>query len=75
MIGGYRTPNALAIRTVLLQDGTAYVQAGAGLVADSVPQTEYDETRHKARAAMLAVEMAEHSARMNHIVGIGGKKS
>jgi len=39
------------------------VQAGAGLVAGSVPQTEYEETRHKARAAMLAVEMADQSAR------------
>jgi len=67
--------SAIAIRTLLLKDGTAYVQAGAGLVAESVPQTEYDETRHKARAAMLAVEIAEHSARMNHIVGNGGKKS
>jgi anthranilate synthase component 1 len=67
--------SAIAIRTLLLKDGTAYVQAGAGLVADSVPQTEYDETRHKARAAMLAVEMADHSARLSHTVGIGGKKS
>ena len=55
--------SAIAIRTLLLKDGAAYVQAGAGLVADSVPQTEFDETRHKARAAMLAVEMADHSAR------------
>ncbi len=51
--------SCIAIRTLLLKDGTAYVQAGAGLVADSVPQTEYEETYHKARAAMLAVEMAE----------------
>jgi anthranilate synthase component 1 len=51
--------SAIAIRTLMLKNGTAYVQAGAGLVADSVPQTEYEETSHKARAAMLAVEMAE----------------
>jgi anthranilate synthase component 1 len=58
--------SAIAIRTLMLKDGTAYVQAGAGLVADSVPETEYEETRHKARAAMLAVEIAGHSARMTH---------
>jgi anthranilate synthase component 1 len=58
--------SCIAIRTLLLKDGTAYVQAGAGLVADSVPGTEYEETRHKARAAMLAVEMAEHSVRTTH---------
>ncbi len=50
--------SAIAIRTLTLKDGIAYAQAGAGIVADSVPVTEYDETRHKARAAMLAVEMA-----------------
>ncbi len=61
--------SAIAIRTLLLKDGTAYVQAGAGLVADSVPQTEYDETRHKARAAMLAVELAECSARAEQASG------
>jgi anthranilate synthase component 1 len=50
--------SCITIRTLLLKDGVAYVQAGAGIVADSVPETEYQETRHKARAAMLAVEAA-----------------
>jgi anthranilate synthase component 1 len=50
--------SAIAIRTLTLKDGVAYAQAGAGIVADSVPVTEFEETRHKARAAMLAVEMA-----------------
>ncbi len=51
--------SCIAIRTMLVKDGTAYVQAGGGIVADSDPQMEYEETRHKARAAMLAVERAE----------------
>jgi anthranilate synthase component 1 len=50
--------SCIAIRTLLLKDGVAYVQAGGGIVADSQPEAEYDETRHKARAAMLAVESA-----------------
>jgi anthranilate synthase component 1 len=50
--------SCIAIRTLLLRNGVAYAQAGAGIVADSRPGAEYEETRHKARAAMLAVEMA-----------------
>ena len=48
---------ALAAR--LAANGMAYVQAGAGVVADSVPATEYQETRAKARAALRAVALAE----------------
>ncbi len=43
---------------MLIKDGVAYVQAGGGIVADSDPQMEYEETRHKARALMLAVDAA-----------------
>ena len=50
--------SCIAIRTMVLKDGTAYVQAGGGIVADSDPQAEYEETRHKARALMNAVELA-----------------
>ena len=50
---------AIAIRTALLKDGVAHVQAGAGIVADSVPDTENLETRHKATAALYAVRRAE----------------
>lgn len=46
----------IAIRTLLLKDGTAYVQAGAGVVADSDPAKEQQETRDKARAVLTAVE-------------------
>jgi anthranilate synthase component 1 len=49
----------IAIRTILLKSGKAYVQAGAGLVFDSVPSREYDETANKARACLRAIEMAQ----------------
>lgn len=49
---------AIAIRTALIKDGVAYVQAGAGIVADSVPATEADETTHKAAAIIRAVGLA-----------------
>ncbi|HET8595787.1 MAG TPA: anthranilate synthase component I [Intrasporangium sp.] len=50
---------AIAIRTALIKDGQAHVQAGAGIVADSVPALEYDETVNKAAAALRAVAAAE----------------
>jgi anthranilate synthase component I len=46
-------------RTLLVKDGTAYVQAGGGIVADSDPDTEYEETVNKSKAVRRAVEMAE----------------
>jgi len=49
----------IAIRTITMQDGRASVQAGAGIVADSNPAAEYEETRDKARALLQAIEMAE----------------
>ena len=49
---------AIAIRTALLDGGTAHVQAGAGIVADSVPRTEHDECVAKATAALRAVATA-----------------
>lgn len=49
---------AIAIRTLVTKGDTIYVQAGAGIVAGSVPSTEYDETVNKARAVISAVEMA-----------------
>ncbi len=50
---------AIAIRTVIIKDGKAYVQAGGGIVADSVPENEYYETLNKAKACMKAIQMAE----------------
>ncbi|MFJ9614678.1 anthranilate synthase component I [Streptomyces noursei] len=51
---------AIAIRTALLRDGTAYVQAGAGIVADSDPVAEDTECRNKAAAVLRAVHTANH---------------
>jgi anthranilate synthase component 1 len=48
----------IAIRTILFTDAKAYIQAGAGIVADSIPQREYRETLEKARALIGAVEHA-----------------
>ncbi|WP_433302746.1 anthranilate synthase component I [Actinoplanes sp. CA-030573] len=50
---------AIAIRTALLKDGTAYVGAGAGIVADSDPAAEETETRNKAAAVLAAIASAE----------------
>jgi anthranilate synthase component 1 len=49
----------IAIRTIQLRDGMAYIQSGAGVVADSIPEKEYEETISKARALVKAIEMAE----------------
>ena len=50
---------AIAIRTAVMRDGVAYVQAAAGIVADSVPALEEQETRNKARAVLQAIATAE----------------
>ena len=47
------------IRTVVIKGRQAYIQAGAGIVADSIPEHEYEETCNKARAMMKAIELAE----------------
>jgi anthranilate synthase component 1 len=51
--------SCIAIRTMLLKGGKAYVQAGGGLVADSTPLGEYEESRNKAKAALKALAMAK----------------
>ena len=55
--GGLSMDTAIAIRTVLVTGGSAYVQAGAGIVADSDPAKEYEETLNKARALLRAAAM------------------
>ncbi|HXH60589.1 MAG TPA: anthranilate synthase component I [Fimbriimonadaceae bacterium] len=50
---------AIAIRTILIKGGKAYVQAGAGIVYDSVPSKEYTECVNKAKAALRAIEIAQ----------------
>ena len=56
---------AIAIRTAVIKDHTLYIQAGAGIVYDSVPRSEWEETMNKGRAVFRAVSMAE--------AGLGGK--
>jgi len=50
---------AIALRTAVVKDGMLHVQAGGGVVADSVPQAEWQETQSKAQALLRAAEMAE----------------
>jgi anthranilate synthase component 1 len=59
--GGRTMDTAIAIRTVVVQGGEAHVQAGAGVVADSVPALEYEETLNKARALLRATQMVGRS--------------
>ncbi len=53
---------ALVLRTGIYKDGVMYVQAGGGIVADSVAEDEYQETRHKSGALMRAIDIAESGA-------------
>jgi anthranilate synthase component 1 len=54
---------AIALRTMVIKDGRAYVQAGGGIVADSNPTNEYQESLNKARALLRALDEAEQMAR------------
>jgi anthranilate synthase component 1 len=56
---GGNMDTCIALRTLVLKGQTAYLQAGAGIVADSVPQSEFEETMNKARGLLRALEMAE----------------
>ena len=66
---GYALPErremdtCIAIRTLVLRDGVAYLQAGGGIVADSDPAAEHEECLNKLRALEAAIELAEESAR------------
>lgn len=62
---------ALTLRTAVVRDGVAHVQAGAGIVADSIPEHEYEETCNKARAVLVAIEAAE---RLRAGAGTGGPR-
>ena len=50
---------AIVLRTAVIKDGVAYVQAGGGVVSDSTPTDEYEETLHKAGALLRAIDKAE----------------
>ena len=56
--GGTSMDTAITIRTALLKDGTAHVQSGGGIVADSDPELEYEESQNKAGAVLRAIQMA-----------------
>ena len=51
--------SCITIRTAVLKDGVVYAQSGGGIVADSVPETEYEETVNKAKAMMKALALAQ----------------
>ena len=61
--GATQMDTAIAIRTMIVRDGEAHVQAGAGIVADSDPEAEFEETLNKARALLRAAAMVTRSAR------------
>jgi anthranilate synthase component 1 len=50
---------ALVLRTGVYKDGLMYIQAGGGVVADSTPEDEYLETKHKSSAVLRAIDLAE----------------
>ena len=50
---------AITIRTIIIKDNTAYIQAGCGIVADSIPEREYQESLSKAQALLTAIDQAE----------------
>ncbi|RBW70279.1 anthranilate synthase component I [Bacillus taeanensis] len=61
--------SCITIRSVLIKNQTAFVQAGAGVVADSIPENEWEETRNKAKALIKAISVAENifsSKEANH---------
>ena len=53
----------ITIRTLIIKGNRAFIQAGAGIVADSQPEREYQEVSHKAEAILKAVEMAERGGK------------
>jgi len=57
---------AIAIRTAVIKDQRLFVQAGAGIVADSVPANEWEETMNKARALIRAAVMASNGLDQEH---------
>lgn len=51
--------SCIAIRTMVIKEGQAHIQAGAGIVADSIPENEWEETQNKAKALLKAITLAE----------------
>jgi anthranilate synthase component 1 len=61
---GGNMDTCIAIRTLVLENGVAAIQAGAGIVADSIPKREYQETLDKAQVMIKAIELAESQNRL-----------
>ena len=61
---------AIAIRTALVKDGALHVQAGAGIVADSDPESEWKETQSKARAILRAAEIASQGVEQTSLAAV-----
>ena len=59
---------AIAIRTAVIKDNVLYVQAGAGIVADSVPKNEWVETQNKAKAILKASELVQSGQRSKKMI-------
>ena len=59
--GGTSMDTAITIRTALLKGGIAHIQSGGGIVADSVPAREFEETENKAGAVLRAIQIAAGS--------------
>jgi anthranilate synthase component 1 len=68
---GGNCDTALAIRTIWMKDGTAYVQAAGGVVYDSTPEEEYLESGNKARAMLRAIDQAEINAAEMRVGSLG----
>ncbi|GAC1359862.1 MAG: anthranilate synthase component I [Ktedonobacteraceae bacterium] len=60
---------AIALRTMVMKDGRAFIQAGGGVVADSTPRNEYEESLNKARALLRALDEAERIAQTHRQLG------
>ena len=65
---------AIAIRTAIIKDGKLYAQAAAGIVADSIPDNEWQETENKARAVLRAAELAEQGQLFGTTTRFTGEK-
>ena len=57
--------SCIALRTMVVKNGRAYIQAGAGIVADSIPEREFEECVNKAKAPVKALEVAEGKHSVN----------
>jgi hypothetical protein len=64
---------AIAIRTGIVKNGMLYVQAAAGIVADSIPESEWQETENKARALLRAAEQVQAGRRSAFIMNSKGR--